>query len=160
MTDAEQTQSEIIDFGFDATEADLARPILQNQMVDAEVAFTRHIKTKNQPEDAKPNQLSMGFRLTQSAKTVDGKEVNPGFMVFHRTLTRPTGDLTEEMIKSRLRRYQAVIAGPGSVNTGSWVGKPVRIKVTLREARTDEKTGNTYEASNDVGGIFPPTKKS
>ena len=158
MTDTDQQQSEIIDFGFDATEADLARPVLQAQTCDAEVAFVRHVKTKNQPEDAKPNQLSMGFRLTQSAKTVDGKEVNPGFIVFHRTLTVPTGDLTQKMVEDRLKRYQAAIAGPGRVNTGNWQGKPVRIKITLREARTDEKTGTAYDASNDVGGIFPVKK--
>lgn len=154
----EQTESEIIDFGFDATEADLARPVIQNGIYDAEVAFTRHVRTKNTPEDEKPNQLSMGFRLTQSAKTVDGKEVNPGFMVFHRTLTRPTGDLTQKMIEDRLKRYQAAIAGPGRVTTAEWAGKPVRVKVTLREARVDEKTGNSYDASNDVGGIFPAKK--
>lgn len=79
MTDTqEQPESEIIDFGFDATEADLARPVIQNGIYDAEVAFVRHVRTKNQPEDAKPNQLSMGFRLTQSAKSVDNKEVKIG----------------------------------------------------------------------------------
>ncbi len=158
-TQAEDTQSEIIDFGFDATEADLARPVIQNGIYDAEVAFVRMEKTKSQPEDAKPNQLAMGFKLTQAVKTVDGKDINAGYMMFHRTLTIPSGKLTQSMIEDRLKRYQAAISGAGRVNTGTWVGKPVRIKVTIREARTDEKTGNSYDASNDVGGIFPAGKK-
>ncbi len=161
VTDTDtQQESEIIDFGFDATEADLARPVLQNGVYDAEVSFVRQERTKNQPEDAKPNQLAMGFRLTQSAKTVEGKEINAGFMVFHRTLTLPAGKLTAKMIEDRLKQYQAAIAGPGRVTTAGWPGQPVRVKVSLREARTDEKTGNTYNASNEVTGIYPPSKKA
>lgn len=156
VTDTEtQQESEIIDFGFDATEADLARPVLQNGIYDAEISFVRSEKTKN----TQVNQLVMGFRTTQETKTVEGKAINAGFTVVLRTLTEPTGKLTAKMIEDRLKQYQAAIAGPGRVTTANWIGKPVRVRVSLREARTDEKTGNTYNASNEVTGIYPPSKK-
>lgn len=155
-TQAEDQQSEIIDFGFDASEADALRPVLQNGMYDAEISFVRSEKTKN----TQVNQIVMGLRLTQESKTVEGKVINPGFTIMHRFLTEPTGGLTQKMIDERVKRYQVVIAGPGRVSTANWIGKPVRVKVTLREARTDEKTGNTYDASNEVAGIYPPAKKA
>jgi hypothetical protein len=151
----EEQQSEIIDFGFDATEADIARPVMQNGVYDADVSFVRSEKTKN----TQMQQLVMGFRLTQEAKDTNGKPINPGFTVIHRFLVEPTGGLTKQMIEDRLKRYQVGIAGPGRVSTANWVGKSVRIKVTIREARTDEKTGNTYEASNEIGGIYPAKKQ-
>ncbi len=153
-TETTQPESEIIDFGFDATEADVLRPVIANGSYDAEISFVRKEKTKNTQLD----QLVMGFRLTQAVKDTNGKEINPGFTIVHRTLTQPTGDLTQKMIEDRLKRYQVVIAGPGRVSTEQWLGKPVRVRVTVREARTDEKTGNTYDASNEIGGIYPVKK--
>jgi hypothetical protein len=37
-------------------------------------------------------------------------------------------------------------------DTDQLIGSSVNIKLAIRAARTDEKTGKTYEASNDVKG--------
>jgi hypothetical protein len=50
-TQGETPDSEIIDLGFDVTEADVARPVLKAATLNAEIAFVRTVKTsKDQPQ--------------------------------------------------------------------------------------------------------------
>lgn len=154
MTDNTTPDSEIIDLGFDVTEADVARPVLKSATLNAEIAFVRTAKTsKDQP------QMNIGYRITETAQSIDGKTVNPGFMVFQRFLLVPSGDYTEAMKETNLKRVHFAACGAGRAeNTAAWVGKPVRVQVKFRDVHTDPKTGSEYPASNEVGGVFPPTK--
>lgn len=149
MTNETET-SEIIDLGFDVTEADVARPVLKAATLNAEIAFVRTVKTsKDQP------QMNIGYRLTEPAQSIDGKTVNPGFMVFQRFLLVPSGGYTEDMILTNKKRVHFAACGKGlAKNTGEWVGKPVRVQVKFR----DEHDG--YAASNEVGMVMPPSKSA
>lgn len=150
----EQT-SEIIDLGVDVSEADILRPVLQNGTYEAEVAFFRQEKTRVSQLD----QLLIGYRLTQEAKDLNGKTVNPGFTLTQRVLLEPSGKRTQEMINDQKKRLHYAITGKlGKADTSEWQGKPVRIRVTVREPHTDD-AGNSYDASNEIAGVLAPSKK-
>ena len=149
----EQPDSEIIDFGFDVTEADVARPLLKTATLDAEIAFVRQVET----QEKKLKQILVGYRLKEPATAIDGKLINPGFIITQRILNEPTGGYTEEMRQDNLKRVHFAAAGPGKVNTKAWLDKPVRIRVTFRDEHTD-KNGVDRPASNDVTGVYPMPK--
>lgn len=154
-TETEQ-QSEIIDLGFDVTEADVARPVIRNGTYNANIAFARQEPSR---QKGLPTMM-VGYRLTEPSKDINGKEVGAGFTLVQRILMQPTGNLTQQMINDRLKRIHFAAAGPGRVTTAAWVGKPVRVRVTLREPHRDETTGEEYDASNDVAGVYPPPKSA
>ncbi len=144
-------QNEIIDLGFDINEADVARPVLQGGTYDFTIAATRQEPSRQKQLP----QLVVVYRLAQIAKDTRGNDVNPGFTLTQRYLTKPTGGMTQEMIKRNIGQIQFAAAGAGRVNTGDWIGKTVRCSVRLREAHTDEKTGQSYGESNEIGSVFP-----
>lgn len=146
--------SEIIDLGFDVTEADVARPVLRSGNYDATIAFVRRENSRNKNLPT----LVVGYKLLKPTVDVNGKEVNKGFTLVQRILMQPTGGLTEEMIKRRIQQIHFAAAGPGKVTTGAWLEKPVTIRVNVREAHKDEQTGEEYDASNDVSRVLPPPK--
>lgn len=155
-SDNQEPDSEIIDLGFDVSEADVARPVLRNGTYDAVIAFARPETTR---QKGLP-QLVIGYRLTEPTTDINGKEVGEGFTIIQRVLMQPSGGYTERMMKDRLGRIHFAAAGPGRVSTKDWIGKPVRVRVTLREPHRDEATGQEYDASNDIGGVYPPTKSA
>lgn len=152
----EQPDSEIIDLGFEVSEADVARPVLKRGTYAAIISFARQEPSRQKGTPT----LLVGYRLTEPTKTVDGKDVGAGFTIIQRILMQPTGKLTQQMINDRIKRVHFAAAGPGRVTTAAWVGKPVRVLVTLREPHRDETTGEEYDASNDIGGVYPPAKSS
>ena len=154
--DTEQPESEIIDLGFDVTEADVARPVLKNANYNANISFVRKELSRNKQVP----QLLVGYRLLEPATDINGKQVNAGFTLVQRIMLQPSGKLTEAMIQDRLKRIHFAAAGAGRVTTAAWIGKPVRIRVTLREPHRDEATGEEYDASNDIGGVYPPPKSA
>ena len=100
--------------------------------------------------------LNVRYTLTQSAPTVDDKTVNEGFNVFQRIQLTPSGKLTLDAIKTRIGRLNFAATGNKVVSsTADLWNKEVRIKVSLREAHKDEKTGKEYGASNEVSDVFP-----
>lgn len=155
-TNQEQPDSEIIDLGFDVSEADVARPVIKPGRYPATISFARKEASR---QKGLPT-LMVGYRLNAPAKTIDNKEVGANFTLVQRILLEPTGGLTKQMIEDRLKRVHFAAAGPGRVTTAAWVGKPVDIRVTLREPHRDETTGEEYDASNDIGGVYPPAKSA
>jgi hypothetical protein len=154
--DTEQTDSEIIDLGFDVSEADVARPVIKNGNYNATISYVR----KGVSSQKGIPQLLIGYRLLEATKDLTGKDINAGFTINQRIQLQPSGKLTEAMIQDRLKRVHFAAVGPGRVTTAEWVGKPVRIRVTLREPHRDEATGEEYDASNDIGGVYPPPKSA
>lgn len=140
----ENTQNEIIDLGFDVTEADVARPVLKDGTYDMTIGFTRGETSKN----GHP-MLVVGYRLAQNAEDTQGKQVNPGFTVMQRYLMKPTGKMTQAQINDRFKRIHFAAAGAGKVSTGAWTGKTVRARVKIREAEGD------FAESNDISGVYP-----
>jgi len=140
----ENTQNEIIDLGFDVSEADVTRPVLKDGTYDMTIGFTRSETSKN----GHP-MLLVGFRLAQNAEDTTGKTVNPGFTLIQRYLTQPTGKMTKEQIQDRFKRIHFAAAGEGKVNTGAWIGKTVKARVKIREAQGE------FGESNDISNVYP-----
>lgn len=150
MPETETQTSEIIDLGFNVSEADVARPVLKDGTYDMTIGFTRPEKSKN----GHP-MLLVGYRLAQTAEDTKGKTVNPGFTIVQRYMRNPSGDLTEKMIQDRFKQIHFAAAGEGAVNTGAWIGKTVRARVKLREPSVNKTTGEEYPESNEVSGVYP-----
>jgi hypothetical protein len=148
--------SEIIDLGFDVTEADVARPVIRAGNYNATIAFARRA---NSSQKGIP-QLLVGYRLSEPSKDLQGKDINPGFTITQRIMLQPTGKLTEDMIQRRVKQVHFAACGPGRVTTAEWVGKPVRVRVTLRDPHKDEATGEEYDASNDISSVLPPPRSA
>ncbi len=146
-------QNEIIDFNFDASEADIQRPIIKNGYYPLELSTVKQIVSKNNHP-----MLTVGFKSTTPLPTVDGKEVNPGFFFSTNILLKPTGDLTQEMIEARLKEFHVSLVGPGKVSTQNWPGKVANVQLKLREPSRNETTGEEYPARNEIGSIRPVKK--
>jgi hypothetical protein len=58
----------------------------------------------------------------------------------------------EEIGRQQLGDIMRAIGLSKVTDTDQLIGSSVNIKLAIRAARTDEKTGKTYEASNDVKG--------
>jgi hypothetical protein len=148
-----ETDSQIIDLGFDVTAEDVLRPVLQGGQYSAEIAFVREEASRVKGT----MQLVIGYRTTQEAKDVNGKVINPGFTLIQRINRKPSGKQTQNMIDSQIKRVHFAACGLGKVTTAEWLGKPVMITVRLREPHTAED-GTSYDASNDVSGVNPVKK--
>lgn len=144
MPETDTVQNEIIDLGFDVNEADVARPVLKDGTYDMTIGFTRGETSKN----GHP-MLLVGYRLAQSAEDTRGRTVNPGFTITQRYMRKPSGDLTQKMIDDRFKLIHFAAAGEGSVNTGAWIGKTVKARVKIREAKGE------FSESNEVSGVYP-----
>lgn len=143
----------MIDLGFDASPDDISRPLLKGGNMPLKIAATKQVTSTN----GHP-QLQVTYKTTEEAETVDGKTVKPGFTINQRYLLKPTGGMTEEMIRKNLGSIHFSAVGAGRVNTGEWVGKTIMAQVKLREARHDDKTDRDYPASNEVGFVNPIKK--
>src|SRR6266446_2569989 len=137
MAETDTVQNEIIDLGFDVKEADVARPVLKDGTYDMTIGFTRGETSKN----GHP-MLLVGYRLAQSAEDTRGRSVNPGFTITQRYMRKPSGDLTQAMIDDRFKAIHFAAAGEGAVNTGAWIGKTVKARVKIREAKGEYSESN------------------
>lgn len=145
----------MIDLGFDQSEADLSRPVIKPTTAEATCTYTKMAETKN----GHP-QLLIGWRFDTELEKVDGTKLSK-FSITQRVITKPTGGLTQKMITDRLGQIHFALTGAktGRPNTGEWIGKKARVVVKLREERTDENTGQTYAASNEVSSVYPLPKQ-
>lgn len=145
----EETDSEIIDLGFDISEADVMFPVIRNGYYPARIDTVKSEKSKKGVP-----MLLVRYQLTEPTTDLSGREVK-GLYLTQRITTQPTGKLTMDQIKRNVGRIQIAAVGPGRVTTAEWVGKVVRLRVALREPHRDEITGEEYPASNDVAGVLP-----
>jgi hypothetical protein len=153
MPEVTETDSHIIDLGFDVTAEDVMRPVLQGGPVSAEIAFVRL-----EPSRVKGTmQYKIGYRTTQETKDINGRTINPGFTLIQSINQKPSGKQTQKMIDDQLKRIHFAACGLGKATTAEWVGKPVSIVVRLREPHTNED-GTSYDASNDIAGVNPVKK--
>jgi len=151
MPETTDTQSEIIDLGFDVSEADVLRPVLQSGTYDFTIASTR----KEPSRQKQIPQLLVVYRLAEPAVDSQGRTVNPGFTIIQRYLLQPTGGLTMEMIQRRIKEIHFAAAGEGKVTTEAWIGKVVRCRVNMREAHTDPVSGVEYGETNEIVRVMP-----
>lgn len=145
----EEGDSQIIDLGFDVTEADVMFPVIRNGYYPAMIESVKAEQSKKQVP-----MLLVRYKLTQKVTDLSGREVE-GLVLTQRITTQPTGKLTQDQIKRNVGRIQIAAVGPGRVTTAEWVGKHVRLRVALREPHRDEQTGEEYPASNEVAGVLP-----
>ena len=141
----EENDSEIIDLGFDANEADLKYPILRNG------TYLMKVKTvKSKTSEKGHKMIVVQFALAQpGVKDADGKDVAPGFVITQNYLVNPTGGLTKDMIERRFKQLHFATAGEGRVNTSAWVGKTLSAQVKLTEAK------DGYDARNEIASVAP-----
>jgi hypothetical protein len=148
-TTQEETDSQIIDLGFDISEADVLFPVIKNGYYPARIDTVKQEMSKKQVP-----MLLVRYQLTEPTVDISGREVK-GLYLTQRITTQPTGKLTQDQIKRNVGRIQIAAVGPGRVTTAEWVGKIVRLRVALREPHRDEVTGEEYPASNEVAGVLP-----
>lgn len=75
-----------------------------------------------------------------------------GRVVFSNINIRNASAKAEEIGRQQLGDLMRAIGLARVQDTDQLVGTNVNIKLAIRAARTDEKTGKTYEASNEVKG--------
>jgi hypothetical protein len=90
-----------------------------------------------------------------------------GRVVFSNLNIKNANAKAEEIGRQQLGDIMRAIGLSKVTDTDQLIGSSVNIKLAIRAARTDEKTGKTYEASNDVkgyrainGGAAPAFKPS
>ena len=75
-----------------------------------------------------------------------------GRVVFANLNTKNQSLKAEEIGRAQLGEIMRALGLPRLRDTDEMIGGQVGIKLTIRPSRTDEKTGRTYEASNEVRG--------
>ena len=75
-----------------------------------------------------------------------------GRVVFSNLNIKNANAKAEEIGRQQLGDIMRAIGLSKVTDTDQLIGSSVNIKLAIRAARTDEKTGKTYEASNDVKG--------
>jgi len=75
-----------------------------------------------------------------------------GRVVFSNLNIKNASAKAEEIGRQQLGEIMRAVGLAKVTDTDQLIGGNVNIKLTIRAARTDEKTGKTYEASNDVKG--------
>jgi hypothetical protein len=75
-----------------------------------------------------------------------------GRVVFANLNTRNASLKAEEIGRAQLGEIMRAVGLPRMIDTDEIVGGHIGIKLAIRPARTDEKTGRTYEPSNEVRG--------
>lgn len=85
-----------------------------------------------------------------------------GRVVFANLNTRNASPKAEEIGRAQLGEIMRALGLPRVRDTDEIIGGHIGIKLAIRPARTDEKTGRTYEPSNEVRGYkslnsAPPT---
>ena len=75
-----------------------------------------------------------------------------GRVIFSNLNIKNASAKAEEIGRQQLGDIMRAVGLPKVTDTDQLIGGNVNIKLTIRAARTDEKTGKTYEASNEVKG--------
>lgn len=73
-----------------------------------------------------------------------------GRVVFSNINIRNKSQAAEQIGRAQLGALMKAAGLATLTDTDQLIGAHIGIKVAIREARTDEKTGKTYEASNEV----------
>ena len=75
-----------------------------------------------------------------------------GRVIFSNLNIKNASAKAEEIGRQQLGDIMRAVGLAKVTDTDQLIGGNVNIKLTIRAARTDEKTGKTYEASNEVKG--------
>lgn len=78
-----------------------------------------------------------------------------GRVVFSNINIRNKSEAAEAIGRGQLRSIMGALGLSSLSDSDQLIGGALAIKVAIREARTDEKTGKTYEASNEVKAYKP-----
>lgn len=76
-----------------------------------------------------------------------------GRVVFGNINIRNQSTKAEEIGRAQLGEIMRAIGINSLANTDELIGANLSVKVAIREARTDDATGKTYEAQNEVKGF-------
>ncbi len=76
-----------------------------------------------------------------------------GRVVFGNLNIKNASAKAEEIGRQQLGEIMRAIGLAKVQDTDQLIGASIQVKLDVRPARTDEKTGKTYEASNDVKGF-------
>jgi len=76
-----------------------------------------------------------------------------GRVVFGNLNIKNASAKAEEIGRQQLGEIMRAIGLAKVEDTDQLIGASIQVKLEVRPARTDEKTGKTYEASNDVKGF-------
>ena len=76
-----------------------------------------------------------------------------GRVVFGNLNIKNASAKAEEIGRQQLGEIMRAIGLAKVQDTDQLIGASIQVKLEVRPARTDEKTGKTYEASNDVKGF-------
>jgi hypothetical protein len=76
-----------------------------------------------------------------------------GRVVFGNLNIKNASAKAEEIGRQQLGEIMRAIGLAKVQDTDQLIGSSIQVKLEVRPARTDEKTGKTYEASNDVKGF-------
>lgn len=154
----DEQESEIIDLGYDVTEDEVKKALLKKGVYRGRCNKVY----KKGPNDNGNTFYIIEWELTEPVpmdKVINGKkDLAAGFHLWpQRILANPSGGMTEDMIRDKMKAIHFALAGEGRVNTGAWVGKEALLTISFREAGND-KTGTYREASNEVDRVNPLKK--
>jgi len=76
-----------------------------------------------------------------------------GRVVFGNLNIKNASAKAEEIGRQQLGEIMRAIGLSRVQDTDQFIGSSIQVKLEVRPARTDEKTGKTYEATNDVKGF-------
>jgi len=149
--------TDAIVFDFETEDANIERPVIRNGTYAATVKSTVSGLTA---KGAK--KMTVGFALTEKTLSTEGKEVNPGFTVYHDIIIEPVGKLTMDLIKENVAKLNFAATGKKTItSTADLIGKPVRLQMKVREEQKvdqDDGTVKIYGAKHEVSGIYPMPK--
>lgn len=78
-----------------------------------------------------------------------------GRVVFSNINIRNKSEQAEQIGRGQLKTVMSALGIATLTDTDQLIGGQLIVKLSVRAARTDEKTGKTYEASNDVKAYKP-----
>ncbi len=101
--------------------------------------------------------LSIAFATTKEEIDTDGKVLHPGFKLFHRVVTSPTGKMDIEMIKKNLGILLKGL-GKDKVPMRQIVSNPEQLVGMIVDAKVGiQKAKDGYPESNKIVSFIPPT---
>jgi hypothetical protein len=130
----------------DLSGVDTSIPLLKEGIYNLEIAEVKQQSTS----DNAGQMLKIKFKTTEDSPSVTGDIVHAGFPVYHNILTTPKGDMTADMVRKNLAGFAQALGVPRLTPLESLNGRVLKAKLRVRKERTDEKTGKTYAASNEI----------
>lgn len=147
----DETNSEFIDLDFDMAEAELSRPIIKDTTIKARVKSTK-LSTKDNGD----RNLEVTYETAQPTTSSEGKELPEGQLLKKSYPMEDRGQMRAGQARDTLGKIHFAVTGDkeGRPNTGAWLNKLIVLKLSIRPERTDEATGRTYEASNEISNVL------